>query len=189
MIPARPRYARIERLVDALLEQACVTEPPVPVEAIVRATPGVSVRYSDLKDISGVVVRKGAAALIGVNRAHSPVRRRFTLVHEFGHVLLHEGKEVRFDTDFRVSLRSNLSSSGTDIEEVEANFFAASLLMPRRFLDRDSRTFSIEIEDAKAVQDLARAYFVSTQAMSVRLLHLYGRRSGWASQRDFAAEL
>jgi Zn-dependent peptidase ImmA (M78 family) len=73
------------------------------------------------------------------------------------------------------------------IEEIEANFFAASLLMPRRFLDKDPRTLTIEIEDAKAVQELARAYTVSTQAMSVRLMNLYGRRSS-AVQRSLLAE-
>ena len=186
---ARPRYLRIERLVDGLLDKHHVEEPPVPVEAIVRQTEGVSVRYSDLKGISGLVVRKGGAIVIGVNRTHSPVRRRFTLAHEFAHILLHEGKELRFDEDFRFNLRSEISSTGTDIEEIEANFFAASLLMPRRFLDTDHRTLTIEIEDAKAVQELARAYTVSAQAMSVRLLNLYGRRSsaaGW--QRSLSTE-
>jgi Zn-dependent peptidase ImmA (M78 family) len=179
---ARPRYARIMRLVDQLLERNRVTGSPVPVEAIVRAAEGVSVRYSDLKDVSGLVVRKGGTALIGVNRAHPPVRRRFTLAHEFAHVLLHEGQELHFDANFRVNLRSDASSTGTDIEEIEANFFAASLLMPKRFLDEDPRTLTIDVEDAKAVQDLAKSYIVSTQAMSWRLSNLYGRRSSHGSQ-------
>jgi Zn-dependent peptidase ImmA (M78 family) len=185
---ARPRYLRIERLVDDLLDEHGVTGPPIPVEAIVRATQGVAVRYSDLKDISGLVIRKDGIALIGVHRHHSPARRRFTLAHEYAHALLHGGKELRFDTDFRVNLRSDVSSAGTDIEEVEANFFAASLLMPRRFLDRDPRTATIEIEDAKALQDLARAYTVSAQAMSVRLLNLYGRRVATAGQRQLFSQ-
>jgi Zn-dependent peptidase ImmA (M78 family) len=117
----------------------------------VRTSEGVSVRYSDLKEVSGLVVRKDGNALIGVNRTDSTVRRRFTLAHEFAHVLLHEGKELRFDKDFRVNLRSEMSSTRTDIEEIEANFFAASLLMPRKFLDYDPRTLTIEVEDAKAV--------------------------------------
>jgi hypothetical protein len=56
-------------------------------------------------------------------------------------------------------------------------------LMPRKFLDDDPRTLTIEVEDARAVQELARAYIVSTQAMSVRLLKLYGRRSSPVGQR------
>jgi Zn-dependent peptidase ImmA (M78 family) len=185
---ARPRYSRIERHVHELLEKHHVTMPPVPVEAIVRASEGVSVRYSDLKEISGLVVRKDGNAIIGVNRTDSTVRRRFTLAHEFAHVLLHEGKELRFDKDFRVNLRSEISSTGTDIEEIEANFFAGSLLMPRKFLDDDPRTLTIEVEDARAVQELARAYIVSTQAMSVRLLKLYGRRSSLVGQRGLFSE-
>jgi len=185
---ARPRYSRMERLIGELLVHHRVTRPPVPVEAIVRAREGVSVRYSDLKDISGLVLRKDGAALIGVNRTHSPVRRRFTLAHEFAHVLLHDGAELRFDRHFRVNLRSDLSSTGTDIEEIEANFFAASLLMPRKFLDDDERTLTIEVEDARAVRELAREYIVSAQAMSWRLSNLYGRRSSHGNQRNLFAE-
>jgi hypothetical protein len=172
---SRPRYSRIRQMISELLEKNRVTAPPVPVEAIVRAEE-VSVRYSDLREISGLAVRKERTALIGVNRNHSPGRRRFTLAHEFGHIMLHRGKELRFDKDFRVNLRSGTSSDGTDIEEIEANFFAASLLMPKRFLDDDERTLSMEIEDPRAIRELAKAYLVSAQAMSTRLLILYGRR-------------
>jgi Zn-dependent peptidase ImmA (M78 family) len=189
MSGSRPRYSRIKQIVSALLDKNLVKEPPVPVEAIVRATEDTSVRYSDLGEISGLVVRKDGKTLIGVNRTHSPGRRRFTLAHEFGHVLLHEGKELHFDTDFRVNLRSDMSSTGTDIEEIEANFFAASLLMPEKFLDKDKRTVSLEIEDAKAVQDLAKSYLVSAQAMSTRLLILYGRRFASVGRRDLFSDV
>ena len=173
---ARPRYLRIEKLVNALLEKHRLIEPPIPIEVVVRATEGVTVRYSDLKEISGLVIRKDGMSVIGVNRAHSAVRRRFTLAHELAHVLLHEGKELRYDADFRFNLRSELSSTGSDVEEIEANFFAASILMPKKFLDSDQRTLTIELEDAKAIQELAKLYMVSAQAMSVRLLNLYGRQ-------------
>jgi Zn-dependent peptidase ImmA (M78 family) len=176
MSPGRPRYAWIERRVGELLDGIKLKRPPVPVEAIVRSWKGVAIRYSDLQDVSGLVVRKDGNVVIGVNQSHSPSRKRFTLAHEFAHVLLHEGKEVRFDTDFKVNLRSEVSTLGTDVEEVEANFFAAALLMPRRCLDSDPRTLSIDFEDAAVVQQLAKEYMVSTQAMQLRLVNLYGRR-------------
>jgi len=93
----RPRYALIERRVSHILDMARVTRPPVPVEAIVRAHSEITVRYSDLQEVSGLVIRKGTSVVIGVNKAHPVARKRFTLAHEFGHAVLHVGQELRFD--------------------------------------------------------------------------------------------
>jgi Zn-dependent peptidase ImmA (M78 family) len=172
MTPVRPRYARIEHLTDALLTEAGITAPHVEIEKIVK-TRGITIRMMDLKEISGLVVRDGTATVIGVNKMHALTRRRFTIAHECAHALLHEGKEVRYDKDFRVDFRSGMSSLGVDVEEMEANFFAACILMPRRFLEADPLISELDVEDAAAtVAALAARYKVSTQAMSIRLGNL-----------------
>ena len=68
----------------------------------------------------GFSVRDQASLVIGVNRKHSSTRQRFTAAHELGHALLHDGDPVHYDPGFRVDLRSELSSQGTDVEEMEA---------------------------------------------------------------------
>lgn len=171
MIGTRPRYGRIEQLADSLLLEAGVNEPPVPVEAIIRAH-GITVHLQELGDVSGVVVRKGRDIAIGANKGESRNRRRFTLAHEFAHALLHRGEEVHFDKEFRVNLRSGASALGVNVEEIEANFFAACLLMPRRFLEADPDAALVDVEDAEAVANLARRYNVSPHAMSIRLGNL-----------------
>lgn len=175
MIVQRPRYAMIERVVGKLLRQHGPNCPPVPVERIARSQ-GCRIEASDLRDVSGILVRSRGGNVIGVNSTHSEARRRFTIAHELGHLLLHEGEQVRFDKEFRVSLRSDESSAGTNVEEMEANFFAASLLMPDAMLAADQRAYSIELEDAESVRDLAGAYKVSVQAMTLRLARLVDRR-------------
>lgn len=172
---ARPRYAYIERLAERLLEQAGVVQPPVPVEQMARAA-GCKIMPAKLRDVSGVLVRSAEGATIGYNSDHSPTRKRFTIAHELGHFLLHQGQGVTYDHDFRVSLRSDESSEGTNIEEIEANFFAASILMPDRMLAADPRTKFIHLDDDRAVEALAKSYRVSRQAMSLRLMRLLGRR-------------
>jgi Zn-dependent peptidase ImmA (M78 family) len=175
MTPVRPRYARIDQITDGLLRDARTTAAPVPIEDIVRAR-GITIRTMDLKEVSGLVVRDGSVTVIGVNRAHPLTRRRFTIAHELAHALLHEGKEVRYDTDFRVDFRSEESSLGVNVEEMEANFFAASILMPRRFLEADPLMSDLDVEDATAtVKMLAARYKVSTHAMSIRLGNLAAR--------------
>lgn len=172
---ARPRYAYIERLAERLLAEAGVTESPVPIERIAE-TKGCSIVGAILQDVSGILVRSIEGVTIGVNARHAPTRKRFTVAHELGHLLLHKGQEVRYDHHFRYSLRSEASSAGTDVEEVEANFFAASILMPDSMLKRDARTAFIDMDDDAAVGELARDYKVSRQAMALRLARLLGRR-------------
>jgi Zn-dependent peptidase ImmA (M78 family) len=175
MTPVRPRYGRIEQLADTLLSQAGIKAPFVPIEDIVK-TRGITIRVMDLKEISGLLVRDSNVTVIGVNKTHPLTRRRFTIAHECAHALLHDGKEVRYDTDFRVDFRSDTSSLGVDVEEMEANFFAACILMPRRFLEADPLICELDVEDAApTVKALAARYKVSTQAMSIRLGNLTAR--------------
>jgi Zn-dependent peptidase ImmA (M78 family) len=70
-------------------------------------------------------------------------------------------------------MRNDISSQGTDIAEREANFFAASLLMPKDFIEKDLEAEeSIDFLDDKLIHDLARKYGVSTQALVNRLKNL-----------------
>ena len=171
----KARYGLIERLTSRLIAESGRDGPPVQVDRI-AVSQGCEIRQSDLKEVSGILVRSPEANVIGVNRNHSETRRRFTIAHELGHLLLHDGQSVTFDRDFRVSLRSGESSTGANLEEVEANFFAASLLMPDSMLLADDRARTIELEDADAMKDLAQAFKVSTQAMTLRLARLVDRQ-------------
>jgi len=86
--------------------------------------------------------------------------------------LLHDGEELRVDTQFKLNLRSPESSTAEDIEEIEANAFAASLLMPHTFMKKDVTDLILDIDDARKVRALSRRYEVSAQAMTIRLLNL-----------------
>lgn len=174
MTPQRARYSRIERVVEGLLLEANITEPPVPVERMV-GNHGLEVRRGDLGDVSGLLVRDGAGAVIGVNSTQSRVRQRFTIAHEFGHYLLHEGIREHVDQGYRVNYRDEESGLARNVEEIEANFFAASLLMPRRFLN--ARKAVRAIDDDGLVALLAKEFNVSRHAMSLRLASVYRSQS------------
>ena len=172
MKPARPRFGLVEKTANDLLRKSSVTGPAVPIADLIAAQ-GIQLLYPNLgKDASGVLVRKDGSTVIGVNRAHAKTRQRFTAAHELGHALLHSGTDVHHDASFQVNLRSDLSSQGIDPEEIEANYFAACLLMPRAFLEADPTAFYVDVEDATAVAALARSYGVSAHAMSLRLARL-----------------
>lgn len=169
----RARYGRIERMVDELLDADGIGDaPPVPVEAMIHRR-GISLQKGDLEDVSGLLVRDGSSSIIGVNGSHPAVRQRFTIAHEFGHFLLHEGIVEHVDHGYRVNYRNDESSLARDVEEIEANFFAASLLMPKRMLDACGGVDAID--DDQRVKQLATRFNVSAHAMSLRLANVYRR--------------
>lgn len=166
----RARYSKIEAMVDQLLVQNKQDGPPVKIEDIAISL-SVEIRSGDLGDVSGVLVRHGSSAIIGVNSKQVRERRRFTIAHELGHFLLHEGLLRHVDHNYRVNYRSDESARATNVEEIEANFFAASILMPRRFLDQLGAVDAVD--DDQRVGQLAKAFDVSRHAMSLRLVNLY----------------
>lgn len=172
--PRRARYSKIEKLIEGLLDQHDVTQLPVPVERIVSSY-GIHLRKGDLEDVSGLIVRDGPSVTIGVNAKQSRTRQRFTIAHEFGHFLLHDGMSSHVDHNYRVNFRSGASSLAVDVEEIEANFFAASLLMPKQFLDQADAIEALDSDTA--VGHLARSFNVSRHAMSLRLGNVYRKYS------------
>lgn len=172
----RVRRRKIEQLVEQALNDWQVKRPPVPVKRIAQALDLDLQFYSfDKQEFSGILVREGKKSILGVNASHHPNRQRFTIAHEIGHFLLHEGDRVFVDRSYNVSLRSSTSSLGTDVEEIEANTFASLLLIPERFLSKDLEAAEVDLEDRVSIAHLAKKYKVSHQAMTLRLIN----RSQW----------
>ena len=171
----RKRIRKIRSLVDQLLEQANIQNPPVDIEKIATMLE-ITIKRSDLDDISGVLYNEGGQAIIGVNESHAKVRERFTIAHEIGHFLLHAHESLHIDKMFpqSVRLRDQASSEGSYIDEMEANAFAAELLMPRTLLLEDDllQRKAIDYHQDDVIEELAKKFKVSTQAMTFRLINL-----------------
>ncbi len=169
------RRKYIRDFVSRLLTENEIARPPVPVERIARAR-GALVRKEGVDDhVSGFLYRNPETkrAVIGANRLQHPNRQRFTVAHELGHLLLHSGHDVHVDKSFPVKRRDERSTKGVDLDEMEANLFAAELLMPVQFLQEDlKRLGELDLLHDEKVAKLARLYQVSNQAMAVRLSHL-----------------
>lgn len=162
----------IEKRIVELLRKNHITKPPVDVERIAAAE-NVEIRQAPTgTNISGALVRSGGLVFIAVNNAQHHNRQRFTIAHELAHYFLdHPGQDVHVDGDFTVNLRYRSSyDDAQDIHEIQANQFAASLLMPKDFLIKD--VLSEFPLDEEKVRKLARRYHVSEQAMTIRLVGL-----------------
>ena len=171
-------HREIELRARRLLNAARIHKPPVPLEQIANYL-DIKIDSSDLgDDCSGVLIRQGDRAVIGVNRSDHPNRRRFTIAHEIGHYVMHE-RDTYVDTGYRVNFRDLDSGSGTKSEEIEANRFAAALLIPGPMVKRAFDDFAFELAGTgdDELRELANLFGVSTQAMAYRLAVVLPTRS------------
>jgi Zn-dependent peptidase ImmA (M78 family) len=154
-----------------VLKEAGINELPIPVDQIAVAL-GADITYEPYDgDVSGMLYRSDTDILIGVNSMHPPTRQRFSLAHEIGHLVMHEGTPVFIDRFDRVNRRDG-SSNG---EEIQANSFAAELLMPRELVAQEvDRALSKQetITPQKLAERLAKMFKVSPESMSYRLQNL-----------------
>jgi Zn-dependent peptidase ImmA (M78 family) len=159
-----------------LLTAAGIDATPVDVFALAKLAGAdvVQHKFDEDGNISGMLYRDEARTVIGVNAAHSPTRRRFTVAHELGHLRLHPGRPLILDAPARVNFRDRTASLATDREEIEANAFAAALLMPERLvLEWVGRLLTTrEHTPEKLVRLLADEFQVSEAAMGYRLINL-----------------
>lgn len=78
-------------------------------------------------DVSGFVVKdEGKSARIYINHQDSPLRQRFTLAHELGHLV--ERLELAHDDEY--SFIDYRGAGEYDLHEFFADEFAGELLMP-----------------------------------------------------------
>jgi Zn-dependent peptidase ImmA (M78 family) len=162
--------ARADDAAQHLLREFGIAEVPVRLELITDGLGAIVVTQELDSELSGMLVREDSGMVIGVNKQHPLVRRRFTIAHELGHLQLHPGRALILDTSVRVNFRDPLSSLATDREEIEANRFAAALLMPPELV---IQTAAVAPQDPDGlVRSLARRFKVSQPAMGYRLINL-----------------
>lgn len=164
---------RLEAAASALLQDQ-LGMVPVNIDAVARTLSLEIVERPDLElngmPVSGLLIQQDNRRICALNSSDSPRRRRFTLAHEIGHLVLHPPKPQHFDLKARSS-----QSIGNPREETEANQFAASLLMPEQ--DIRSRVppggFDPFWDDWESeVKKLSDLFNVSQEAMSIRLQSL-----------------
>ncbi len=168
----------IRELAEKLLDQHSPNGAPANALKIAESL-GIEVKIESVdKDLSGFLLRepKTGRAVIGVNSNHHENRQTFTIAHELGHYLLHEAETVHLDSKssgYTLQLRSPASATGENINEREANLFAAELLMPAKMLEKELCKKNLDLlEDESVLRSIAKKCRVSVQALTIRLTNL-----------------
>ena len=166
---------------------------PIPIEEIVDLKMGIHiVPTPDMMNASGVdAVTSHDLTQINIDKEQfekKPNRTRFTIAHEVGHIVLHkafiDSQNFKTEEDWQNFVLNDLHR---DPMEVQANIFAALLLIPTDHLDKEfskakkdlaaNPDFKISTMPADKVlapylaKPLAQKFEVSEEAMTNRLMN------------------
>ncbi|MCU1479809.1 MAG: ImmA/IrrE family metallo-endopeptidase [Subtercola sp.] len=143
----------IERQATKFLEIHDFIDAPIPIE-IIGDLPRIRIVSESDMPISGSSAWDGQSWLISLNATESWARRRFTLAHEYLHIVHHGFAERLYS--------SNPAVAAVQAEQA-ADYFAGCLLVPKRLLK------SIWCNNTQDVRQLSQVFDVSAAAIRVRL--------------------
>nr|VFJ78692.1 MAG: Zn-dependent peptidase ImmA, M78 family [Candidatus Kentron sp. FW] len=157
-------------------------DAPVDVEKIALL---LGVRITDHVDLGnintvGSISIKNNTPVIWVNPVENSYRprRRFTIAHEIGHLVLHIEPDIGVNEFLDTKATLNRRDSHWDIKEYEANNFAAQILMPMNLLnkygneiiDRHKNHYNVDkIPRDTFIDKMCDKFVVSDPAMTFRL--------------------
>lgn len=136
-----------------LLEIYRIEQAPVPMELITEL-PRIQVEYRPIP-MSGLSYWNGTTWVIALNRAEPHTRQRFTLLHEYKHIVDHGRVKTLYPGNYRHSRERQA--------EQAADYFAGCVLMPRLLLKR------AWANGLQSPDKLAHYFETSERAVSVRL--------------------
>jgi len=154
-----PRLVEAKHAAKGLLKSAKTTTAPVVINNLLGSvTQLFDVTIKGVPDAvfnskgDAVTQTRGTCVFILYNDERPVVRKRFSVAHELGHLYLghlHGNSSIALDTE--------------NFDELEANTFAAHLLMPPTFLKADIKA------GINKPEELAKKYQVSLEALWFQL--------------------
>ena len=165
-----------ERIADAIIRLIPDLPIPVPIDELALMLDIISIEALETEGFEGGLLTDAekSAGYILVNEASPIQRRRFTIGHELGHFLCPShmpptGDQFLCSSEDMRQAFAHESDRAARIE-VEANRFAALLLMPLTHFRRDLRLRKgVEIEH---IITLAKRYLTSKEATARRYVHV-----------------
>jgi Zn-dependent peptidase ImmA (M78 family) len=135
------------------------TDRPAVSDGVIAGLPRIKVQHLSPLPMSGYTAWNRGHWLIALNGSESPLRQRFSLAHEFKHVLDHPFVDEAYSKP--------RGQNADEWAERTCDYFAGCLLMPKAWVK--SLYCNQGIQETPT---LARLFQVSQAAMRVRLLQL-----------------
>jgi Zn-dependent peptidase ImmA (M78 family) len=171
-----PNYSFARNMANKVLKDYKLSEAPTDLTMIFR---GLHLKYIELNDadeIDGAILEiDGKPAIAVLNKARPLQRQRFTLAHELGHIFLEHIKRDIYDPEEIRESDAQSSGKTKPPKEIEADVFAAELLVPYEQLKKYSA-------DMSNVDKLAGIFQVSKQAVTLAIMN-YWKHTGKKTKR------
>ena len=136
---------------------------PVPLEAIAQEVGIQKIKYEDAEDFDGALLCGSykQSGIIIVNQNSIATRQRFTIGHELGHFLIQT--HIPNGDSFICSNIMGENGGSLHPREIEANHFAANLIMPSSHFTND--LINMGEPDLGELFGLSAKYEVSLEAL------------------------
>ncbi len=147
----------------------------------IAAVRGAFVKERSLTGSEARLVRKGSIGIITINdMIPENSRRRFAIAHELGHFELHNSSQLLVCNEEDMFIWNHRKN-----QEVEANEFAANLLMPKHLFLRFLQCKTPNIEH---IREVANEFRTSLTATALRYVGLSSEPCAFVVSRDGAIE-
>lgn len=160
LMPNRPlRHVESLRIAELqaarLLSMTGITDAPVP-DSVITHVPKIQLKRMPVPGVSGATDWSKGTWVIVINGNEPIVRQRFTLAHEFKHILDYRYIDIAYPATQALSHRQRT--------EIVCDYFAGCLLVPQPWL---KKAWGSGVQQLPA---LARMFDVSQAAIQTRLL-------------------
>ncbi len=145
---------------------------PINIEEIVRNEKINIIEHEFNDEASGILVISDENITIGIDKNSGNERKRFTIAHELGHYVLHNERSNMFVDKVFFRKKSDGYTSKEEKIEIEANYFAANILMPEKLIFQAISNLTCDLYEDETVSKLAKDFNVSSSAMLYRLINL-----------------
>lgn len=166
ILPKHIKSVRAGEAANYLINELQINTPPISPFKIAEQLRIPVFQWDFPNEISGIFVSNDENSCIGVNQNHPYVRQRFTVSHELGHFIFHNTKNMFVDF-LDMDIMDIAMNEEERKLEMQANWFAADLLMPRDWMYRDFKEYG-----ENNLKLVAQKYEVSEQALWIRWVRL-----------------
>lgn len=166
MLRSSPSFSIATLKAKGLIEELQIRNHSEIIIEKIAAFKDAYVREANLTGCDGRLSRKRNYGIITVRKdLYSYQQKRFVIAHELGHFLLHpeicqidsvDGKQTR---NYKHNQRP---------EELEANYFAAELLIPTKFLKEEIRKRSFPAPSWDLIRELAKIYQTTLSSLAIQ---------------------